>query len=87
MSNGGTETGAGVEAVVMVDIEFWADAPVSSLPLLLLLVVLELALTFPGDGADSARSTSDEISRMAVGAGFTASSCIVGRVGDPKILR
>lgn len=73
MSSGGTETGAGVEAVVIVEIDGWAEAPVSSLALLLV-DVLELVLALPGDGADSGRSTSDEISTMKVVAGFVASS-------------
>lgn len=41
---------------------------------LLLVVVLELVLALPGDGADSGRSTSDEISTVTEVAGFVASS-------------
>lgn len=77
-SSGGTETGPGVEAVVIVDIEAWTDVPLSSLARLLV-VVLELVLASSGDGAASERSTKEEISRLTVVAGFAASSCSEGR--------
>lgn len=74
MSSGGAKRGAGVVEVVII--EGRLEPPVSVLALLLV-VVRELLLAFPGDDADFGPSSNEEISTFAAVAGFKASSCVV----------